>query len=332
MPSATWVLPVGMRTLAYPATNGANASWSVHDPQIFIRSIFSRSARKIDYASFADVELRRLWKERAQLTEDARDLLSTEVAQRKLFPKANEDHGGHHAHRKPPQKPTPAYLRGPRVEVVSPCVVGLRTEGNRGILCVLPMQSADTHWQRSFKMPDLDVAGIIVFNQSPGGFLPTSFVVSSLDAIAKRASAGLKLWALDPTRLAEPSTLDSSHFRFKRLPERLEMGFLTLERIGLRTDTVRATWPVDDNVADDTGRLTRVLIGPLVTFHDIAWRKADAVIGGVSLRERDGDSVLNALATLKQVVLMRDVEGVCGEGGAIIAQLGVDVTTVGSTP
>ncbi len=295
----------------------------------FVRGLFVEKAVRLDYITFSNERLIELWIERADLTEEARSALLAEASRRAIV--LPQEGGGRREPAEDPfariakirerdlaRRPVVERMEGPPVVALPPGVVVLRTSGRRAVLCLLPLAAPDLSWTERFGgLEAFEVEAIVAFNQGAGGVLPTSWFASRFGIPAEQ------IFFLGAERTSNSGPSDPGGEPLgQKMPKRLDRGFLRLGPVTDRPDTLVASWSDPNDEVD-----ARVLIGPEVRFEDVASRRASVAVGGLAVPEPTFLGLLDAVMTLREVVLLLDVKGVVpwAEG---IAHLGINVSTV----
>jgi tetratricopeptide (TPR) repeat protein len=178
-----------------------------------------------EVASFSDARLSKLWKDRAELTDLAREAVRAECVRRGLRLKGLAPNASQSAN--DAQLPVPT---GSVVDVRPGLGVLLQTTPARFALVLLPRWSPAP----TAVTAELPVDALIVCNHEPRGFLDASRCASVL-GVARENVYATAAGAIDRAPEARGGEA-------KPLPAKLTLGNLTVSRMPTLSNVLRATW------------------------------------------------------------------------------------------
>jgi hypothetical protein len=193
----------------------------------FWQWLFPAAPPPPDVATHDDATLRRLWQERADLTDEAKAAVRAECLRRGLKLKGLSPRTTPKAARTVVIAPPTEGVTGGIVKVDGP-VVALQTTPGRWALILLPA------WDPDAAIPDLALDAIFVCNHEPRGWLATSALARARDVPASR------IWAMAPGPIdRRPGDASGEAPLF---PGDLDLGHLRLRRHAQAPQTFYATW------------------------------------------------------------------------------------------
>jgi tetratricopeptide (TPR) repeat protein len=243
-----------------------------------------------DVASFPDSKLEKLWNERHQLTDVAREAVRAEVLKRGLQLRGLKPV-------EPAGSRTVKVLASGGVVDVRPGVgVLLQTTPGRFALMVLP------RWNPApLELPgDLPLDALIICNHEPHGWLDGSSWVAAakLDPENVYATAA---GAIDRSPGAQGG--EATLFPFE-----LELGSLTLRRLAALPNVLRATWH---------GAAATAAIGPMLPHSLVEAQPGSSAYVG-SLPEPDGQRLWAMLLSAAHASSMMAASGLGGGQGPLV--------------